>query len=230
MVARRHAAALLDRRGGVDVNVSTLAVVSVGGEGGLRATRIARTGADEARLAGERLRQRCRNRALQRSRRATNPSRPAPEPGGPEPPPSQPASSRSTVPTWSWRTVICGGGRGDWGRGIHAFTPGTLITALHRETAAVAALNGQPGLVRAGTWHTARTQHCRCGARVAKGLSQRRHDCSGCGLVRDPDLVAALLGAHTVLADPAVPGTARIDWLISFVRTSTACGPWQMAR
>jgi hypothetical protein len=96
-----------------------------------------------------------------------------------------------------------------WGRGIHAFTPGTLIAALQRETAAVMAVGGGPGrgLVRAGTRHTAWTQHCLCGARVAKRLSQRRHHCPGCR-----DLVAALLGAHTTLTDPAVPGPARIDW------------------
>jgi hypothetical protein len=286
---RRQAAALLHRRGGVDVNVSNLAVVSVpaGGEGGLRATRIARTGPDHDRLAAERLRQRRRNRALQRSRRATNPGQyqlsprqqrradrratagqPAVHitvPGGPR------HANAAGVPVRAYRRDTLSAGyqrrRGQatvdgaartragrtraatvaaqivavhganlivedsdlrawarrWGRGIHAFTPGTLITALHRETAAVAALNGQPGLVRAGTRHTAWTQHCLCGARVTKDLSQRRHHCSGCRLAGDRDLVAALLGAHTTLTDPAVPGTARIDWPTAHATLHT-CG------
>jgi hypothetical protein len=112
-----------------------------------------------------------------------------------------------------------------WGRGIHAFTPGTLITALRHETAAVVAVSGGPGLglMRAGTRHTAWTQHCLCGARVAKGLGQRRHNCSGCGLAGDRDLVAALLGAHTTLTDPAVPGPARIDWPTAHTTLHT-CG------
>ncbi|WP_238015105.1 hypothetical protein KZZ52_50905 [Dactylosporangium sp. AC04546] len=72
---RRERAAALSRRGGVDVNVSNLAIVSVpAADAGdaLRVTRIAATGEDVERLTAERLRQR-RSRALQRSRRASNP-------------------------------------------------------------------------------------------------------------------------------------------------------------
>ncbi|GAA4245509.1 hypothetical protein GCM10022255_013180 [Dactylosporangium darangshiense] len=48
---------------------------------------------------------------------------------------------------------------------------------------------------------------CSCGCGGA-----RRHHCPTCGLTGDRDLVAALLGAHTVLHDRARPGRARIDW------------------
>ncbi|WP_327001410.1 transposase [Dactylosporangium sp. NBC_01737] len=109
-----------------------------------------------------------------------------------------------------------------WGRGIHAFTPGMLLTALTHEATKVTATAtvstsgsigaGGGGLMRAGTRHTAWSQHCLCGARVPKPLRQRRHTCPTCGLTGDRDLTAALLGAHTVLDDPNQPNTARIDW------------------
>ncbi|WP_432986410.1 zinc ribbon domain-containing protein [Dactylosporangium sp. CA-233914] len=83
-----------------------------------------------------------------------------------------------------------------------------LLAAVDREAANVA----QRGLIRAGTRHTAWTQHCLCTARVPKQLHHRHHTCPQCGLTGDRDLVAALVGAHTVLSDPAVPGTARVDW------------------
>ncbi|MEV4515490.1 hypothetical protein AB0K00_41855 [Dactylosporangium sp. NPDC049525] len=293
MAARRAAAAGLRRRGGVDVNVSNLAVVSVpihpelpgdykGNDGGLRATRIASTGPDADRLAVERLRQRRRNRALQRSRRSGNPTQyqlsarqqrradrrhaaglPAvqvPTPGGPR------LANTAGVPVRSYRrdhlsngyqrlrarAAAAGEARtmtgrtrariiaadlvavhganlvveaGDlrvwarrWGRGMYAFTPGMLVTALDHETtktAAMAPWTGVPrgsGLVRAGTRHTAWTQHCLCGIRVPKTLCNRRHTCPGCGLAGDRDLVAALVGAHTVLTEPGTPSSARIDW------------------
>ncbi|MFI5912081.1 hypothetical protein [Dactylosporangium sp. NPDC051541] len=78
VAARRHAATGLHRRGGIDVNVSSLAVVSVpidpAGPVGLVATYLAKTGADRERLAAQQLRQRRRNRALDRSRRTSNPA------------------------------------------------------------------------------------------------------------------------------------------------------------
>ncbi|WP_432971354.1 zinc ribbon domain-containing protein [Dactylosporangium sp. CA-233914] len=117
--------------------------------------------------------------------------------------------------TWLSRPVICG-----CGRGIHAFTPGILVAAVDREAANVAALAGG-GLVRAGTRHTAWTQHCLCTAHVPKQLHHRRHTCPQCGLTGDRDLVAALVGAHTVLSDPAVPGTARVDWVAAQTTLAT---------
>ncbi|GAA2396106.1 hypothetical protein [Dactylosporangium salmoneum] len=276
---RRQAAAQLERRGGVDVNVSNLTVVSVptGPDGGLAASRVARTGEHDAVLAAQRLRQRRRNRALERSRRAANPTqyRLSPRqqrradrrhaaglppvqttmPGGPR------VANTAGIPARAYRhdtltntyqqlrgraaadgaartraghtraritaaALIAVHGLGlvvedtdirawarRWGRGIHAFTPGMLLTALRRETTAVAAHTGRGlGLVRAGTRHTAWTQHCLCSQRVPKSLADRRHHCPGCGLTGDRDLVAALIGAHTVLTDPAQPGTARVDW------------------
>ncbi|MEV6922881.1 hypothetical protein AB0M46_00005 [Dactylosporangium sp. NPDC051485] len=276
---RRQAAARLERRGGVDVNVSNLTIVSVptSMDGGLAASRVARTGDHDTALAAERLRQRRRNRALDRSRRAANPGqyRLSPRqqrradrrraaglppvqvtvPGGPR------VANTAGIPVRAYRHDIAsntyrrlrGRAAADgaartkaghtraritaaalvavhgaslvvedadirvwarrWGRGIHAFTPGMLLTALRRETTAVTAHTGRgPGLVRAGTRHTAWTQHCLCSQRVPKGLADRRHCCPSCGLAGDRDLVAALIGAHTVLTDPAQPATARVDW------------------
>ncbi|MEV6929092.1 hypothetical protein AB0M46_32005 [Dactylosporangium sp. NPDC051485] len=209
---RRQAAALLERRGGVDVNVSNLTVVSVpvGPDGGLAASRVARTGDHDAVLVEERLRQRRRNRALDRSRRAANPGqyRLSPRqqrradrrravglppvqvtvPGGPRVANTVGIPVRayrhdiasSTYRRLRGRVVADGAARTKaghtraritaaalvavhgaglvvedadirvwarrWGRGIHAFTPGMLLTALRRETTAVVAHTGRgPG-------------------------------------------------------------------------------------
>jgi hypothetical protein len=58
-----------------------------------------------------------------------------------------------------------------WGKACATFTPGMLIAALDRECASV------PGgrLLRASTTATAWSQHCLCGARIAKSLRDRAH-------------------------------------------------------
>ncbi|GAA4263085.1 hypothetical protein GCM10022255_104440 [Dactylosporangium darangshiense] len=259
--ARRAAAAGLSRRGGVDVNVSNLAVVSIPTTGvaadGLRATCVARSGPDADRLAAERLRQRRRNRALQRSRRAANPHQyqlsarqqhraDRRRAAGPPPvtvttPTGPRIATAAGVPVQAYRrdqlsagyrrlraqtaadgaartragrtraqivaaTIVATHGAelvieaadlrawaARWGRGLHAFTPGMLVAALRHETSKVAALGGGAGLVRAGTRHTAWTQHCLCGTRTPKQLRHRRHHCTTCGLAGGRDLMAALV-------------------------------------
>ena len=99
-----------------------------------------------------------------------------------------------------------------WGRGIAAFTPGTIVAALEREALAVARIaGGQRGVVRASTRTTALSQHCLCGARVPKTLTDRIHVCAACGLRGQRDAVSAALGACVVLADPATPSSATVD-------------------
>ena len=99
-----------------------------------------------------------------------------------------------------------------WGRALAAFSPGTLVAALEREAHAVATLAGVAGgLDRAATQTTALSQHCLCGAPVAKALAERVHDCPRCGLVGDRDAVAASLAAFVVFATPGVPRSATID-------------------
>jgi transposase len=74
--ARRQAAAALGRIGGVDGNVSRLAVVSVSASpeaGEATSTVVELSDGERARLARERQRDRARQRALDRSRRASNP-------------------------------------------------------------------------------------------------------------------------------------------------------------
>lgn len=92
-----------------------------------------------------------------------------------------------------------------WGRGIAAFTPGRLLKALERECLAS---GGQ--FVKASTRCTSLSQHCLCGARAKKNLSQRWHACA-CGTAGDRDLVSALLAACVTHADIQDPKTARLD-------------------
>ncbi|MGP3956316.1 zinc ribbon domain-containing protein [Nonomuraea sp. 3N208] len=94
-----------------------------------------------------------------------------------------------------------------WGKGISRFTPGMLITALEREAAACGG-----SMLRASTTKTALSQHCLCGAQVAKSLAQRVHHCPQCGLTAPRDLVAAALASCVTLTDPADPSTARVDY------------------
>ena len=98
-----------------------------------------------------------------------------------------------------------------WGRALAAFSPGTLVAAIEREAAAVAGIAGiVGGVVRASTRTTALSQHCVCGARVAKTLGNRVHDCVSCGLRGDRDAVAATLAA-CVRVEPNKPASAAID-------------------
>ncbi|GAA0963434.1 hypothetical protein GCM10009550_59020 [Actinocorallia libanotica] len=94
-----------------------------------------------------------------------------------------------------------------WGRACAAFTPGMLTTALAAECAAV---GGR--LARAGTFTTRLSQHCLCGRRVPKPLSQRMHRCPACGLEADRDLVSAALGAFVTWTDATDPKTASVDF------------------
>jgi hypothetical protein len=97
-----------------------------------------------------------------------------------------------------------------WGRGVAAFTPGLLVSAIEREARAVA--GGQGGVVRIPTRTTALSQHCPCGTRVQKTLAERVHRCPRCGLEGDRDAVSAVLGSFVVLDRPDEPGSARVDY------------------
>ena len=94
-----------------------------------------------------------------------------------------------------------------WGRACAAFTPGMLTTALSAECTAV---GGRLG--RASTFTTGLSQHCLCGHRVPKPLSQRMHHCPACGLEADRDLVSAALGAFVTWTEPTDPRTASVDF------------------
>ncbi|AXV10304.1 hypothetical protein DVS28_b0564 (plasmid) [Euzebya pacifica] len=99
-----------------------------------------------------------------------------------------------------------------WGRAVHAFTPGLLIAAIEREVAAA-----QPGATvkRAGTRQTAMSQHCPCGHREKKPLSQRTHRCVVCGLAGGRDAVSAVLASCVDMADPDEPSTAIVDYRLA---------------
>lgn len=99
-----------------------------------------------------------------------------------------------------------------WGRSLTAFTPGLLLTAIERETAAVAALvGGVGGVDRAATRTTALSQYCLCGQRVAKSLGQRTHHCAACGLRGDRDAVSATLAACVIVVERGRPSSATLD-------------------
>jgi hypothetical protein len=99
------------------------------------------------------------------------------------------------------------------------FSPGMLVAALASECQAT---GGR--LQRAGTRSTAMSQHCLCGQRVPKTLAQRTHDCPGCGLRADRDIVSAALAACVELADLDDPATARVDYeLAHALRMRLAC-------
>jgi hypothetical protein len=104
-----------------------------------------------------------------------------------------------------------------WGRAVAAFSPGLLVAALDREARAVATIASRPapallGVERAATQATALSQHCPCGARVAKGLADRIHHCPGCGLRADRDAVAAVLASFVVFTEPGRPSSAQVDY------------------
>ena len=101
-----------------------------------------------------------------------------------------------------------------WGRAVAAFSPGLLVAAIDREARAVATMAGSDGGVqRAATHTTALSQHCPCGARVAKHLADREHRCPACQLRGDRDAVAAVLASFVVFATPGQPSSARVDYL-----------------
>jgi hypothetical protein len=100
-----------------------------------------------------------------------------------------------------------------WGRALAAFSPGTLVAAIEREAARVADhAGGGGGMLRASTQRTALSQHCLCGARVAKSLGDRVHQCAVCGLRGDRDAVSATLAAFVVFVDRARPDSATVDF------------------
>ena len=100
-----------------------------------------------------------------------------------------------------------------WGRAVAAFSPGLLVAAIDREARAVAAVaGGRGGIQRAATWTTALSQHCPCGARVAKGLADREHRCPVCQLQGDRDAVAAVLASFVGFARSGEPGSAQVDY------------------
>jgi hypothetical protein len=100
-----------------------------------------------------------------------------------------------------------------WGHAVAVFSPGLLVAAIDREARAVATIaGGHGGVQRAATHTTALSQHCPCGARVAKRLADREHRCSTCQLCGDRDAVAAVLASFVVFATPGQPSSAHVDY------------------
>lgn len=103
-----------------------------------------------------------------------------------------------------------------WGRALAAFSPGLLIAALDREARAIGRVaGGTGGVIRASTATTALSQHCPCGARVAKRLAERVHACAACGLRADRDAISAVLASFVVISEPTVAASARVDYVAS---------------
>ena len=107
------------------------------------------------------------------------------------------------LPSWS----------ATWGRAMATFSPGLLLDAIDREARAVGVVaGGSGGVTRASTRTTQLSQHCPCGARVDKRLSDRVHQCAACGLVADRDEVSAVLASFVVLTERGVAASARVDY------------------
>lgn len=268
----RRARVAVGRRAGGDVNVSNITIASHTDGGNLRITTVERTADQKEREQARRVKERHRQKALDRSRRNSNPDQyhlsarqqkaakrrvdaglPAKTqiPQGPRKArvDGKPIRAyrkdrlsegyrrgRATVAKESRAAAIARRATarqvaGDlvaihgtdltiehgsiaawaktWGRAVHAFTPGLLITAIEAEIAAVD--TGQ-AVKRAGTRRTALSQHCLCSHRAKKPLLQRVHRCGECGLVGGRDAVSAVLAACVDMADPNQPTTATVDY------------------
>lgn len=266
------AAATGGRRAGGDVNVSNVTVASHDNGTDLRVTTVERSADEKAREHTRRVKQRRRQKALDRSRRNSNADQYHPsgrqekaakrraDAGLParQQSPAGPRKSRGDgKPERAYRkdrlSASYRRGRGaaardaraaavarrdtahrvagelvavhgtdltveqgsinawarTWGRAIHAFTPGLLIPAIETEVAAT-----RPGATvqRAGTGRTAMSQHCLCGHRHKKSLSQRTHDCAACGLTGGRDAISAVLASCVAFTDPTDPATATVDY------------------
>jgi len=81
-------------------------------------------------------------------------------------------------------------------RSVRDRAPGAFVEQAHRkaESAGGSFYDYDPRT-------TALSQHCVCGERSKKSLSQRVHRCLGCGLDADRDLLAAYLGLFVALVD-----------------------------
>ena len=93
-----------------------------------------------------------------------------------------------------------------WGKALAVTTPGRVLAAIRTEAEACGGT-----MTKASTFTTALSQHCLCGRREKKPLSQRTHICPDCGLVADRDLLAATLAACVTFANPTDPRTARLN-------------------
>ena len=98
-----------------------------------------------------------------------------------------------------------------WGRALHAFSPGTLVAALERESRAIADVAGKRGgMLRAST-ATALSQRCLCGERVEKCLADRVHRCPRCALSADRDAMSAVLASIVRFRDETSASSAFVD-------------------
>jgi len=97
-----------------------------------------------------------------------------------------------------------------WGKRMMVFTPGRLVFALEIECTLA---GGE--LLKAGTRSTALSQHCICGNKAKKKLSDRTHVCTVCSYTQDRDLLSACLGITVDFAttdeNKVKPSTAFIN-------------------
>ncbi|HUY60929.1 MAG TPA: transposase [Candidatus Dormibacteraeota bacterium] len=232
---RRAQAAQLDRRVGVDVNVSNVTVVSF--DRALteaRVTVVALDAGARAQRAAAHDRARQRARALDRSRRTTNAAQYTRSRALARRAARRAAAGLRPVtvalPRGARLTTAAGGPRQAYRRDQLSATYRRLRGAtaaagaaatrtranrarrIAAEARAVAGLHSAPGLLRAATAPTALSQHCLCGARVPKTLADRLHRCPHCGLVGDRDRVSAALAACVTVPAPTDPRTARVDY------------------
>jgi hypothetical protein len=79
-----------------------------------------------------------------------------------------------------------------FGRSIRDRAPGVFMSLIARKAESA---GGTINLIN--TRSTALSQHCVCGHKAKKPISQRVHNCSQCNVVMQRDLMSAYLALHT---------------------------------
>lgn len=240
----REQTAALNRIGGVDGNVSNLSVVSFPAslepaEGSPASTEITLTSEERTQLKRQAKKRRDRQRALERSRRATNAAQ-----YGLSKKQARRAQRRAAERLPEKKVTVPGGARAARADGVpqQAYKSDRFSNGYQKLRARLVEdcdirtwykLWGKrlaqmtPGmlivaldhecrvaggkLTRASTWSTALSQHCLCGERVTKTLRDREHACMTCGLTGKRDLVSAALAAFVRLSVADHSNTAYLD-------------------
>lgn len=83
-----------------------------------------------------------------------------------------------------------------FGRSVAIRAPGLFVSILRRKAESA---GGE--LLEIDPRSTALSQHCVCGRRKKKSLSERTHECDSCGIRINRDVLSAFLALHVVRVD-----------------------------
>ncbi len=102
-------------------------------------------------------------------------------------------------------------------RSVRDRAPGAFV-----EHARYKAESASGGWIDINPWTTALSQHCVCGMKQKKPLSQRVHRCSVCGLVADRDLLSAYLA---LFVEPVDVETGELKDTVNFAMARAQLTP-----